>query len=67
MGTRNLLPFELRIRVWIVKGWKNSKEKVLWNGVEEELEEEISGIYVDCWIGVCFGDVKQADGLNLKE
>ena len=67
MGTRNLLPFELRIRVWIVKWWKNSKEKALWIWVEEELGEEISGIHVGSWIGVCFEDVKQADGLNLKE
>lgn len=67
MGTRNLLPFELRIRVWIVKWWKNSKEKVLWIWVEEELGGEISGIYVGCWIRTCFEDVKHPDGLNLKE
>lgn len=67
MGTRNLLPFELRMRVWIVKWWKKSTEKALWIWVEEELGEEISGIHVGCWIGVCFEDVKQADGLNLKE
>lgn len=58
MGTHNLLPFELRIRVWIVKWWKHSKEKVLWNGVEEELGEEISRVFVGCWIGTCFEDVK---------
>ena len=55
------------MRVWIVKRWKKSKEKVLWIWVEEELGEEISGIHIGCWIGVCFEDVKQADGLNLKE
>ena len=55
------------MRVWIVKWWKKSTEKALWIWVEEELGEEISVIHVGCWIGVCFEDVKQADGLNLKE